>query len=181
MFNARDAGLNVAVQTVISHQNCRSERTRQLADFGQKNGFAVDVMLAKAVGEWEGRHEVLIDEEDLKYLWEIHQEIPALHLDTFPTYGIDRGCGCVNSNLAITPYGDVMPCGFIHISIGNLFEETLEDILKRGMSIKHFGTYQKYCLSGMNRDFINKFMTKFYGKPLPISWHEAFTDEDFIK
>ncbi len=181
MENAREAGLNVAIQTVVSHQNCRTERTWQLAEFGEKNGFAVDVMLAKPVGEWEGRHDVMIDDADLAFLKEVHERYPALHLDTFPTYGIDRGCGCVNSNLHITPYGDVLPCGFIHITLGNLFEESLDTILRRGMSIKHFGCYQAKCLSGHNRHFVEQYMSKFYGKALPISWKDAFTGEDFIK
>lgn len=181
MENAARAGLNVAVQTVISHQNCKTERTEELARFGQEHGYAVDVMLAKAVGAWEGKHEVLIDDDDYQHLWEVHQKYPALHVDTFPTYGIDRGCGCVNSNLHITPYADVLPCGFIHISLGNLFEESLADILARGMSIKYFGRYQKKCLSGHNRCFIDKFMTKFYDRQLPVHWSEVFLEEDFIQ
>ena len=69
---------------------------------------------------------------------------------------------------------------YIQMAKGNIFEESLPDILKRGMSIKHFAEYNPKCLSGEDRGFIDKYMSKFYGKPLPISWQEAFTDEDFI-
>jgi MoaA/NifB/PqqE/SkfB family radical SAM enzyme len=81
----------------------------------------------------------------------------------------------------MTQYGDILPCGFIHISMGSIFEESLGDILRRGQSVKHFKEYNPLCLSGEDRNFINKYMSKFYGKPLPIHWSEAFTDEDFIK
>ncbi|OQA84039.1 MAG: Cyclic pyranopterin monophosphate synthase [Lentisphaerae bacterium ADurb.Bin242] len=181
LFNAQKAGLNVVIQTVVSHQNCKTDRTLKMAEFAQKNGFSVDVMLAKAVGQWEGKHEVLIDDSDMEYLKQVHETYSALHLDTFPTYGIDRGCGTVNSLLQITQYGDVLPCGFIQISLGNLFEESLADILARGMRIRHFGCYHKKCLSGHDREFIEQYMTKFYGKPLPINWCEAFGEEDFIQ
>jgi MoaA/NifB/PqqE/SkfB family radical SAM enzyme len=181
MHNAKEAGLSVAIQTVITHQNCQTEQTLQLTKFAQDNGFVVDVMIAHAVGEWEGRHEVLIDESDAAYMKDIHARYPALHRDTFPTYGIDRGCGCVNSNLHLTQYGDILPCGFIHITIGSIFEEKLEQILKRGLSIKHFKEYNPLCLSGEDRNFIDKYMSKFYGKPLPVHWSEVFTDEDFIQ
>lgn len=181
MFNAKEAGLSVAVQTLITHQNCRTERTIQLAKFAQDNGFSADVMIAHAVGQWEAKHEMLIDEQDAAYMKQIHDQYPALHRDTFPTYGINRGCGCVRSNLHLTQYGDILPCGFIHISIGNIFEEKLGEILQRGVNIKHFREYNPLCLSGEDRNFINKYMTKFYGKPLPVHWSEVFTEEDFIK
>jgi len=181
LFNAREAGLGVVIQTCITHQNCRTEQTLQMAKFAQENGFVVDVMIAHAVGEWEGKHEVLIDEQDAAYMREVNQRYQALHRDTFPTYGIDRGCGCVNSNLHLTQYGDVLPCGFIHISIGNIFEESLSDILKRGLSIKHFKEYNPLCLSGEDRNFIGKYMSRFYGKPLPVHWSEVFGEEDFLK
>lgn len=181
LFNARDAGLGVAIQTLITHQNCRTDRTVQLAKFAQENGFSADVMIAHAVGEWEAKHEMLIDEQDAAYMREVHEQYPALHRDTFPTYGINRGCGCVRSNLHLTQYGDILPCGFMHISIGSIFTEKFADILQRGVSIRHFKEYNPLCLSGEDRNFIMKYMTKFYGKPLPVHWSEVFSEEDFVR
>ena len=181
MMNARDAGLSVVVQTVVTHQNCKTDRTVKMAAFAQKNGFTLDVMVARAIGAWEGKHEVLIDQADADFLWEVHQQYPALHRDTFPSYGMDKGCGCVDSTLHITQYGDVLPCVFIHISIGNIFEESLAAAIARGQSLKCFKKYSKLCLSGEDRDFINTYMTKFYGKPLPLHWSQAFSEEDFEK
>ncbi|HOI73831.1 MAG TPA: radical SAM protein [Syntrophales bacterium] len=181
LFNARDAGLSVVIQTCITHENCRTDRTIQMAKFAQENGFVVDVMIAHAVGEWEGRHDMLIDEADAAYMREVHRQYPSLHRDTFPTYGIDRGCGSVQSNLHLTQYGDILPCGFIHISLGSIFEESLAAILERGMSIRHFKEYNPLCLSGEDRYFIEKYMAKFYGKPLPVHWTEVFGEEDFVR
>ncbi len=178
--NAKEADLSVVIQTMVSHQNCRSGQLEEMAKFATARGYAVDVLIARAIGELEGCHEVLIDEEDAKYISDLHKQYPVVHRDTFPAYGMDKGCGCVNAVLQLTPYGDILPCVYIHIAIGNIFEESLPDILKRGMSIKHFAEYNPKCLSGEDRGFIDKYMSKFYGKPLPISWQEAFTDEDFI-
>jgi MoaA/NifB/PqqE/SkfB family radical SAM enzyme len=124
---------------------------------------------------------VLITPEDAAFIAKAHEEYPVLHRDTFPSYGMDKGCGCVNSTVHITSYGDVLPCVFIHISIGSIFDESLADIIKRGQSIKCFQKYSKLCLSGEDRDFIDKYMTRFYGKPLPLHWSEAFGEEDFVK
>lgn len=181
MLNAKAAGLSVVVQTVVTHQNCQTDRLIQMAKFAQENDFTVDVLVARATGAWEGKHEVLIDEADAEFLRKAHEQYPVLHRDTFPSYGIHKGCGCVDSTLHVTQYGDVTPCVYIPIAIGNIFEESLADIIKRGQSIKCFQKFSALCLSGEDREFISKYMSKSYGKPLPINWTEAFDEDDFAK
>lgn len=180
LYNAREAGLQATIQSVMSHQNCQTEDTENLAKFAHDNGYNLDVLIARAVGQWEGKEEVLITPEDNEYLKELRNKYPEVHRDTFPTYGKIPECGCVNRNLHITKYGDVLPCVFIHISIGNIYEEPLKDIIARGMRIKWFKEKNALCLSGENKKFIREYMSKFYGKPLPISYKDAFTEEDFI-
>lgn len=180
MLNADEAGLSVAIQAVVSHQNCRTERTLAMAKFAQERYFSLDIIVARAIGRWEGKHEVLIDGEDAAFLRKGHEQYPALHRDTFPTYGLNRGCNSVKALLHLTQYGDVLPCVFIHISIGNLFDESLADIIKRGQSIRWFKEHNPLCLSGEDRSFIDKIMTKFYGRSLPLHWSEAFDRDDFV-
>ena len=180
LFTAKKAGLDVIIQHVVTRQNAQTQETENLAQFATENGFMLDIINIKALGRLEGRHDVLINEEDAAFLRNLHQRYPAARRDLFPSYGIDRGCGTVNSTFQLTKYGDILPCGYIHISIGNIFEEKLKDIIGRGLSIKHFRKYSPKCLSGEDRDFIEKYMSKFYGKPLPIHWTEAFTDDDFV-
>jgi MoaA/NifB/PqqE/SkfB family radical SAM enzyme len=181
MMNAKEAGLSVVIQTVVTHQNCQTPRLAEMAQFAEENGFTVDVLVARATGSWEGRHDVLIDEDDAAFLRRAHDEHPVLHRDTFPSYGMDKGCGCVDSTLHITQYGDILPCVYVHISIGNIFEEALADIIARGQRIRCFREHNPLCLSGEDRGFIETYMTKFYGKPLPLHWSEAFGPEDFLE
>ena len=180
MFNAQAAGLSVAIQSCVSHQNCQTDGMVEMAKFAQDNGFALDVIAARAIGEWEGKEDVLITEEDARFLRDLHAQYPVVHRDVFPGYGMDKGCNCVKALLHITPYGDVLPCVFIHIAIGNVFEEDLATIIARGNSIRQFREYSGLCLSGEDRDFIGTYMSKFYGKPLPLHWSEAFGADDFV-
>jgi MoaA/NifB/PqqE/SkfB family radical SAM enzyme len=180
MLKANEAGLSVVIQSCVTRQNCQTKQLKQMAKFATENGFTVDVLIARATGAWEGKHEVLITPEDADFIRKAHEDYPVLHRDTFPSYGMDKGCGCVHSTLHITPYGDVLPCVYIHISIGNIFDESLADIIKRGQSIKCFKRYNRLCLSGEDRGFIEKYMTKFYGKPLPLHWIDAFEKDDFV-
>jgi len=49
------------------------------------------------------------------------------------------GCIGVKGMISITQYGDVQPCPYIHVSIGNVFDEPLSNIIQRGLNIKWFG------------------------------------------
>lgn len=180
MMDAKEAGLQVVIQTVISHQNCITKDTERLAQFAHENGMNLDIMNAKAVGRWEGKEEVLLTPEDSAFLVHLRNQYPEVQRDVFPTYGRCGGCNALKRIIHITKYGDVLACAFVHISIGNIFEESLANILKRGLRIKWFHEYHPVCLAGEDRNFVRKYMSKFYGKPLPISWREAFTEEDFI-
>jgi len=180
LWAAKDAGLDTIIQHVVTHQNAQSENTVKLARYAQENGFSLDLIIAKALGKWEGRHDVLITKEDAKFLYDLHQKYPVARRDVFPSYGAKRGCGAVNSCVHISKYGDFFPCVFMHISIGNVFDEPLRDIIDRGMKIKHFKAYTPTCLSGENRYFIDKYMSKFYGKPVPVDYREIFQAEDFV-
>mgnify|MGYP000849218686 FL=1 len=182
LFICKGAGMQAVVQTVMSHQTCRTDATEKLAKFCQDNDFNLDIIAARAIGRWEGKEDVLLDEADSQYLVQLKEKYPMVHRDVFPTYGETCGsCDAVKNLLHITKYGDVLPCVFIHIAIGNIFEESLKDIINRGLSIKHFAESNPKCLSGEDREFVRKYMSKFYGKPLPIHWTEAFRDDDFIK
>ena len=180
LFIAKEAGLQTGIQTVISHQNCQTKQTESLAQFASDNGFNMDIMVAKAIGRWEGKEEVLITPEDSKFLLDLRNEYPVVHRDLFPTYGSKGGCAAVKNFLHLTKYGDVLPCGFMHIYIGNIFEESLREIIYRGMRIKWFRNYCATCLTGENRMFVRNYMSKCYGKSLPVSYKEVFTDKDFV-
>lgn len=180
LFHAKKAGLAVAIGTAISHQSCKTPETEALAEFAQENNFHVDIYCMKAIGALEGKEEVLLTPDDSKYLLNLRETYPVMHRDVYPTFNSCGGCRTVEHNLHVTKYGDVLPCVFIHISIGNIFEEPLEDIIKRGFSIKWFREPQTLCLSGEHKGFIRNYMSKFYGKPLPVSYKDVFTEKDYI-
>jgi MoaA/NifB/PqqE/SkfB family radical SAM enzyme len=181
IWNAKEAGLDTIIQHVVSHQNAQSENTVKIARFAQEYGFSLDLVIAKAIGQWEGRHEVLIDKDDAAFLRRLNEQYPAARRDVFPSYGMKGGCGALNKCFHITQYGDVLICVFMHISIGNVFEDSLETIVERGNKIKYVRNSSPLCLSGEDRNFINKYMSRFYGKPLPVDYREIFTAEDIIE
>jgi MoaA/NifB/PqqE/SkfB family radical SAM enzyme len=176
---AFDAGLNIILSTVVTKQRIRSQEFLEFLEFGKEKGVGVFVTYAKPVGSWEGNFDVLVDRDDMDYMRELEKKYNVFtHLT--PSYGLDLGCIAVKRMVSITKYGDIMPCPYIHTSLGNFFEEPLKDIIERGMKIKYFGKHVDTCLIAEDRKFINDYVVKkIYDKPLPVSYSEIFTSEDF--
>ncbi len=177
---ALNAGLNIIVQTVVTKQRIRSKEFIEFLEFLNGKGVGVFVTYAKPVGNWEGNFDVLVKRDDMDYMRELEKKYNVFtHLT--PAYGLNLGCISVKRMVSITKYGDVMPCPYIHVSLGNFFEEPLKDIIKRGLRIKYFGRHVDTCLIAEDREFINKYeVKKIYGKPLPVPYNEVFSEEDFL-
>ena len=70
----------------------------------------------------------------------------------------------------------------MHIKIGNIFKQSLNEIVDFGFSIKHFRNHSDLCLAGEDKSFIRKFMTK-QGQSIfkPAEAKEIFQKEDFVQ
>jgi len=178
---ALDAGLGIFIQTVVWKERLYSDEFIKFVEHFNKKGIGVFVSYAKPVGAWEGNFDVLIDKKDMKYFEGLEKKHNVFtHLT--PAYGLKMGCIGVKGMFSVTQYGDVLPCPYIHISIGNVFEEPLKDIVKRGLSIKFFGEHVDTCTVAEDRNFIHNYLEKkVYGKSLPVHWSEVFTKKDFRK
>lgn len=176
-----DAGLNLIIATVVTKQRVKSEEFVEFLEFMKGKGVGVFVTYAKPVGDWEGNHQVLVDRDDMAYMRELEKRYEVFtHLT--PGYGLDLGCIAVKRMVSITKYGDVMPCPYIHTSLGNFFEKPLRDIIQRGMKIKQFAHYVDTCLIAEDRQFIEEYeLKKIYGKQLPVPCSEVFAPEDFLE
>lgn len=178
---ARNAGLGIFMQTVVWKQRLYSEEFIKFLEYFTNKDIGVFVSYAKPVGSWEGKYDGLVDKEDMAYMRELEKKYKVFtHLT--PAYGLNMGCIAVKGMFSVTQYGDVLPCPYIHTSIGNIFNEPLKDIIKRGFDIKFFGEKVDTCLIAEDRDFIKKYVAgRIYGKPLPVPCNEVFTDEDKTK
>ncbi len=175
---ARDAGLAIFIQTVVTKQRLHSDEFLEFVQYFNKKGVGVFVTYAKPVGSWEGNFDVLVDKKDIDYMKELEKK-HDVYTHLTPAYGLNMGCIAVKGMVSVTQYGDVLPCPYIHISIGNVFQEPLKDIFKRGLDIKYFGEHVDTCLIAEDREFIQKYVVNgIYNKPLPVPCPEVFTAED---
>lgn len=181
-------GLDLFIQTVVTKQRLYSHEFIEFIEYFNGRGIGVFVSFAKPVGAWERRYEGCIDDNsreiqdsDLNFFRKLEQKYRVFsHLT--PGYGLDMGCIAIKGMFSVTQFGDVLPCPYMHVSMGNIFNEPLKDIVQRGLGYRYFGERMETCIIAQDRDFFKKVLEgKIYDKPLPVSYAEVFTDEDKTK
>ncbi len=173
----QDAGMDLFIQTVVTKQRLYSDEFIKFIEYFNAMDIGVFVTFAKPVGAWERQYDILINDEDLKYFNTLEKEYNTYsHLT--PAYGLNMGCIAVKGMFSVTQYGDVLPCPYIHISIGNIFKEPLKDIIQRGYDIKYFGEHVDCCTIAQDKDFICKYIeTCVYDHELPVKCEDVFGEE----
>ncbi len=176
---ALNANLGIFIQTVVTKQRLYSDEFIKFVEYFNDKDVGVFVTYAKPVGGWEGNFDVLVTREDMEFFETVLEKKYNVFTHLTPAYGLDMGCIAVKGMISVTQYGDVLPCPYIHVSLGNVFEEPLGDIIRRGLDIKWFGERIDTCLIAENRDFIEKYIAgRVYHKALPVPCHKVFTDCD---
>ena len=177
--HAKNAGLQVNVNTVVTKQNIYTEGLLQIVEFCKNNSYSLMFVVATSSGFWAGKTEMLVDLEGTKYLEELRKKYPFIHRDIHQVFDdLPHGCRTMNGLVYVTENGDLLSCPFVHIAIGNVKEEALETILKRGWRVKKFRDHTTSCLAGQELDFIKNKMSKAIGKKGPVPFNEVFTEDD---
>ena len=175
-----DAGLNILLSTCLVHGRVRSKEFRDLCAFCQQRGIGLYVTYAKPVGSCKNHLEWLITKDDADYLRELEKEFSVFTHMT-PSYGMFQGCITVKGIITVSSTGEIVPCPYMDMSIGNYLKEPLKFILERGMQNKWLGAHRPDCLIGEDREFI-KFHNDSVGarQLLPVPYGEGFSDADLL-
>ena len=153
-------GLGVIINIVATKNLIESGELIKQLDYISQFQEHASIIYAKPIGAFENSHNEILDSKDLEYIQSLTKKYNcSTHLSV--NCGYEFGCLCFKRHLAITVYGDILPCPWIPIKIGNIFTEDLEIIVKRGLNIKWFSYDNKYSCQSGNRD------TYFYQNILP--------------
>jgi MoaA/NifB/PqqE/SkfB family radical SAM enzyme len=165
------------IGTVISHKNVHGRNLMDLIRFAEREKILLLANLAVPAGRWSSNKEVLLTEEDQRFIRALSRKHKALRLD-FNSNLLRYGCPAFKEKMYITPYGEVCGCTFVQISFGNLKTESLIDIRKKGLSFGPFSEYNEFCLAAESKDFIKRYMSQIRkSKKTPISIKEVKVDE----
>ncbi len=172
--NGLAAGLNVQISTVVTHQNLHGEGFQRLLDLAQRLGVSLDLQVATPVGKWLGNQTALIDAHDAEYMRQLRTRYPLLRRDLFSTPGALGGCPAVTGSLYIIATGEVLPCLFIHLSLGNVLNEPLAAIRQRGLGVDELREFSSVCLAGEKCAFFDTYMVPtFKASTFPLSFEDG--------
>lgn len=161
MEAVKNAGMQLQIATVVNKERARSEELERFFEFCQINGGAPSVVYAKPVGEWAGRTDILCTPDDIAHVKALLAKYGGYDHTTVQ-YGIDFGCLAVKRMVSITAFGDVLPCPWMYFSLGNIKENTLDEILTKGMN--YFGEYSPVCRLSESKEFNDKYISKLKGR-----------------
>ena len=175
-----DAGLNLLLSTVLVKGRAKTEEFLELCKFATARGVGLYVSYAKPTGSCTDHPEFVIDKEDADVLRELEKDYNVFTHMT-PTYGSFKGCITVKGIITVTSTFEVTPCPYIDMSLGNLYETPLKEILARGMRNPWLGPYRPDCIIGEDPKFIKLHTEKTAGYThLPIPWGQGFSDADSL-
>lgn len=180
----KDAGMDPFMNITVGHFNAFSEDLEKLCQYSYDHGYKTFINIAIPSGNWRGNLDVIVDDKDREKLMELRKKYGNLLRDIWNPFDKknEKCLGCQTmSKLYVTPTGDVLPCSFLHIKIGNVYEKSLKEIIDYGYSIKHFREHSELCLAGEDVKFIKKYMQGEMSALNPIDAKDIFTPEDFIK
>jgi len=178
----KKANLHLILSTVVWKDRVNSQEFIDFLEFAKEKKVGTYITYAKPVGSYEGRYDQMLGPKEEKIIQELEKRYDIFtHLT--PSYGRDIGCIAVKRMISITKYGDVMPCPYMHFSLGNILDEPLNEIIERGLNIKYFSYDNKGpCWMGVDKNWVKKYASKTYGDiEVPVDYKKIFNEDDFNK
>ncbi len=169
-------GLKVTLGTVVTHQNLKTPGINELVKMAKKLRVLLYFILPVSAGRWTENEDMRLSDSDLAYIESLTRQHPNIRTDLQANLG-GYGCGAAKEILYLTPYGDVLVCPFLHVSPGNIFENSIEYIRNLSLENPYFASYHPKCLVSSDREFIDKYLCKtFEKKKLPLAWGNVFPE-----
>ena len=182
--HAKNAGLDSYMNITVGHYNAFSDDIEKMCQYSLEQGYTTLLNVATPGGMAQNNREIMVDEGDKAQLIGLRKKYKNILRNIWNPFdkGYEHILGCNTVNrLYITPIGDVLVCPYVHIKIGNVYEQSLKDISEYGFSIKYFHDHSNLCLAGEDHEFVSKCM-QHDGQTIfnPIHANELFSKEDFV-
>jgi AdoMet-dependent heme synthase len=150
---SKDAGLELLLSTCIVKDRVFSQEFKDFIAYCNSEDIPLYITLAKPVGNAREHDEWVCTKKDIDYLKLLEDEYNIFTHMT-PSYGQPGRCITVNGINTINHDGEVIPCPYMDLSIGNIMNMPLDEVLERGMKNKWLGPHRDECIIGENLDFI---------------------------
>ena len=176
---SKRANLELLISTCIVRGRVFSQEFKDMCQFCKDNDIPLYVTLAKPVGTARECDEWVCTKEDVDQLKFLETEYNIFTHMT-PSYGQPGRCITVKGINTINHDGELIPCPYMDLSLGNIMKEPLKEILDRGMKNEWLGPYRDECIIGEHPEFIqfhNQAVNDWLKKSplLPVPYGEGFS------
>ena len=150
---AKEAGLELLISTCIVRDRVFTKEFEDLCAYSKSEDIPLYVTLAKPVGTMREEDTWVCTKKDVDYLKLLENKYNIFTHMT-PSYGQPGRCITVKGINTVNHDGEIVPCPYMDLSIGNVTKEPLSEILERGMKNSWLGPYRDECIIGEHNGFI---------------------------
>jgi MoaA/NifB/PqqE/SkfB family radical SAM enzyme len=164
---AKKANLELLISTCIIKDRVFSSEFVSLCEYCKDEDIPLYVTLAKPVGTAREQDTWVCTKKDVDQLKFLENKYNIFTHMT-PSYGQPGRCITVKGINTVNHDGEIIPCPYMDLSIGNVTKESLAAILERGMMNSWLGPYRDECIIGEHQEFI-RFHNKAVNDYLDVS------------
>jgi MoaA/NifB/PqqE/SkfB family radical SAM enzyme len=150
---AKEAGLELLISTCIVRDRVFTKEFEDLCAYSKSEDIPLYVTLAKPVGTMREEDTWVCTKKDVDHLKLLENKYNIFTHMT-PSYGQPGRCITVKGINTVNHDGEIVPCPYMDLSIGNVTKEPLSEILDRGMKNSWLGPYRDECIIGEHNGFI---------------------------
>jgi len=150
---SKKADLELLISTCIIRDRVFTREFEDLCNFCKAEDIPLYVTLAKPVGTMREQDAWVCTKKDVDQLKYLEDKFNVFtHMS--PSYGQPGRCITVKGINTVNHDGEIIPCPYMDLSIGNVMKEPLSVILERGMRNSWLGPYRDECIIGEHKEFI---------------------------
>ena len=146
-------GFRTLLSATVTHQAMHDGSLEELTRFSKSLGAVLSLNLAVPAGNWQGCMDFILTPDDRAALNAHIKANPHVRTDFQSNWRI-RGCPAMKEKCYLTPYGDVIPCPFIHVAFGNVRKQPLRQIRAEALRHRWLKEYQPVCIAAECLEFI---------------------------
>jgi len=150
---SKKANLELLISTCIIKDRVHSAEFISMCEYCKDNDIPLYVTLAKPVGTARDHAEWVCTKKDVDQL-KFLEDRYNIFTHMSPSYGQPGRCITVKGINTVNHDGEIVPCPYMDLSIGNVVKEPLDVILERGMMNSWLGPYRDECIIGEHQGFI---------------------------
>jgi len=151
---AKNENLELLISTCIIKDRVFSDEFISLCEYSKDRDIPLYVTLAKPVGSARDQDTWVCTKKDVDHL-KVLEDKYNIFTHMTPSYGQPGRCITVKGIDTVNHDGEIVPCPYMDLSIGNVTKEPLSVILDRGMKNSWLGPYRDECIIGENKEFID--------------------------